>query len=93
MDHILQVVGMLDRFSGYNQISVAEEDQHKMTFTTPWGTFAYNRMPFGLINTRETFQRAMDLSFVDLRKKIIVIYFDDLIVLSKKRIDQLQDLE
>ncbi|KAH9315738.1 hypothetical protein KI387_024365, partial [Taxus chinensis] len=45
------------------------EDQHKMTFTTPWGTFAYRRMPFGLINARAMFQRAMDLSFRDLMGK------------------------
>ncbi|KAL3690876.1 hypothetical protein R1sor_004527 [Riccia sorocarpa] len=38
----------LDGFSGYNQVSIREEDQSKTTFTTDWGTFAYNRMPFGL---------------------------------------------
>lgn len=61
MDQILQIVAgsemmsFLDGFSGYNQIEVAEEDQHKTTFTTPWGTFSYKRMPFGLINAGATF--------------------------------------
>lgn len=56
MDHILQTISglemmsMLDDFSGYNKISVSEQDQHKIAFITPWGTFAYNRMPFELIN-------------------------------------------
>jgi hypothetical protein len=56
MDHILQrVVGekkiyMLDGYSGYNQISVMEEEKNKTTFTTPWGTFMYEKMPFGLMN-------------------------------------------
>jgi hypothetical protein len=67
MDYILQkVVGsqkmsMLDGFSGYNQIMVHPDDQEKTTFTTPWGTFMYAKMPFGLMNAGETFQRAMDI--------------------------------
>ncbi|KAH9327766.1 hypothetical protein KI387_007944, partial [Taxus chinensis] len=56
MDQVLQAVtgsemlSMLDGFSGYNQVEVDIADQHKTAFTTPWGTFAYKRMPFGLIN-------------------------------------------
>ncbi|XP_059071744.1 uncharacterized protein LOC131869725 [Cryptomeria japonica] len=76
----------------FQEISVSESDQHKISFITPWGTFAYNRMPFGLINARETFQRAMDLSFGHLEDKIIVIYIDDLIVFSKRRKHHLRDL-
>ncbi|XP_068638459.1 uncharacterized protein [Aristolochia californica] len=41
------------------QIVVASEDQEKMTFTCPFGTFAYRRMPFGLCNAPSTFQRCM----------------------------------
>ncbi|KAH9296393.1 hypothetical protein KI387_039981, partial [Taxus chinensis] len=78
MDQVLQTVtgskmlSMLNGFLGYNQVEVAAEDQHKMAFTTPWGTFAYRRMPFGLINAGATFQRAMDLAFRDLMGKVIV---------------------
>ena len=86
-------MSMVDEFLGYNQISVANEDHHKTAFTTPWGTFSYNRMPFGLINAGATFQRAMDLSFSDLKNKIIVIYLDDLTVFYKRRSDHLKDLE
>ena len=49
----------LDGFSGYFQIPIAPEDQEKTTFTCPYGTFAYRRMPFGLCNTPGTFQRCM----------------------------------
>ncbi|CAN6581006.1 unnamed protein product [Malus baccata var. baccata] len=49
----------LDGYSGYKQIAVAPEDQEKMTFTCPSGTFAYRRMPFGLCNALATFQRFM----------------------------------
>ena len=69
MDHILQrVVGsrrisLLDRFSSYNQILVHPDDQLKTTFTTPWGTFMYVKIPFGLMNASATFQRAIDIAF------------------------------
>jgi len=41
---------LLDGFSGYNQILVHLDDQDKIDFTTPWGTFMYVKMPFGLMN-------------------------------------------
>ena len=57
MDHIFQRVvcssriSLLDGFSGYNQILVHLDDQEKIAFTTPWDTFMYIKMPFGLKNT------------------------------------------
>ena len=56
----------LDGYSGYNQISIALEDQEKTTFTCPFGTFAFRRMPFGLCNALGTFQRCMISIFSDL---------------------------
>jgi hypothetical protein len=47
---------MIDGFSGYNQIFVFPEDREKTTFTTPWGTFMYAKIPFGLMNAGATFQ-------------------------------------
>ena len=72
MERILKMVlgseifSLLDGFSGYNKVLVAEEDKLKTTFRTKWGTFAYRRMPFGLINAGATFQRAMDIDFYGL---------------------------
>ena len=69
MEHILQCVShsemlsLLDGFSGYNQVLVFNGDQLKTTFNTKWGTYAYRKMPFGLINASATFQRAMDIAF------------------------------
>lgn len=48
----------LDGFSGYMQITIALEDQEKTTFTCPFGTFAYRRMPFSLCNAAGTLQRS-----------------------------------
>ena len=67
----------MDGFSRYNQIQIKPEDQHKTAFICPWGTFAYQKMPFGLKNTGATFQWAMTLIFHDL-KSIIEVFLDDL---------------
>jgi hypothetical protein len=67
----------MDGFLGYNQIQIKPEDQHKMTFICPWGTFTYRKMPFGLKNAGATFQWAMSFSFHDL-KHIVKAYLDDL---------------
>ena len=98
MDHILQkVVGakrisLLDGFSGYNQVLVYPTDQHKTAFTTPWGTFMYVKMPFGLMNAGATFQRAMDIAFSEDIGVFIVIYLDDITVYSKSDEEHLTHL-
>jgi hypothetical protein len=99
MDHILEkVVGengmsMIDGFSGYNQIAVNKHDKEKIAFTTPWGTFMYEKMPFGLMNAGSTFQRAMHISFIGERDKFVVIYLDDLTIFSKSDEDHLIHLK
>ena len=45
----------MDVFSGYNQINIHPDDQHKTKFICPWGTFAYRKLPFGLKNVGATF--------------------------------------
>ncbi|XP_071909834.1 uncharacterized protein [Coffea arabica] len=58
----------LDEFSRYFQMAIASEDQEKTTFTCPFGTFAYRRMPFGLCNALATFQRCMEFD-LEIRDK------------------------
>jgi hypothetical protein len=98
MDHILQrVVGssqisLLDGFSGYNQVLVHPHDQDKTGFTTPWGTFMYVKMPFGLMNARATFHRVMDITLVEESGKFIVVYLDDVAMFSRSDGEHLRHL-
>jgi hypothetical protein len=81
-----EIFSLMDGFSGYNQINIALEDQHKTAFICPWGTFAYWKLPFGLKNAGATFQRAMSYAFHDI-KNIIQPYLDDLPTHSMCRVD------
>ena len=91
MEQIPQVVSgsklfsLLDGFSGYNQVLVAEKDRMKTSFRKKWGDFSYRRIPFGLINVGATFQREIDIYFWGLIGHSVVFYLDDVTVFSKKR--------
>ncbi len=85
-------MSFMDGFSGYNQIKMSIEDHEKTAFTTPWGTFCYKVMPFGLKNARATYQRAMTALFHDMINKEMEVYVDDMIVKSHHREDHLSHL-
>nr|GEW71273.1 hypothetical protein [Tanacetum cinerariifolium] len=67
----------LDGFSGYFQIPIDPRDHEKTTFTCPYETFAYRRMPFGLCNAPDTFQRCMLAIFHDMVEKTMEVFMDD----------------
>jgi hypothetical protein len=81
-----EIFSLMDGFSGYNQINIAPEDQHKTAFICPWGTFSYRKLPFGLKNTGATFQRAMSYAFHNI-KHFVQPYLDDLLAHSLRRVD------
>jgi hypothetical protein len=95
IDHIVdecagcEVFSFMDGFSGYNQIQIKLDDQHKTAFICPWGTFSYRKMPFHLKNVGATFQY---FSFHDLIH-IVEAYLDDLASRSRKRADHPMHLQ
>ena len=83
----------LDGYSGYNQIAIASEDQEKTTFTCPYGTFTFRRMPFRLCNAPATFQRCMMSMFSDLVEEVMEIFMDDFTVYGSNFEQYLNNLE
>ena len=83
----------LDGYLGYTEISIALEDQEKTTFTCPYGTFAFIRMPFGLCNASATFQRCMMSIFSDLVEEAMKIFMDDFSVYGSSFEHCLKNLE
>ncbi|RVW13702.1 Retrovirus-related Pol polyprotein from transposon 17.6 [Vitis vinifera] len=70
----------LDGYSGYFQIEIDVEDQEKTTFTCPYGTYAYRRMPSSLCNAPATFQRCMLSVFSDMVERIMEVFMDDITI-------------
>ena len=83
----------LDGYSGYNQIAITLVDKEKPTFTCPYGTFAFRRMPFGLCNAPATFQRCMMHMFSDLVEEAMEIFMDDFSVYGSCFENSLENLE
>ncbi|XP_024007899.1 uncharacterized protein LOC112083910 [Eutrema salsugineum] len=67
----------LDGYSGFFQIPIRPEDQEKTTFTCPYGTFAYRRMPFGLCNAPAIFHRCMTSILTDFIEDFMEVFMDD----------------
>jgi len=69
-----------------------KDDRENTAFTTPWCTFMYDKIPFGLMNAGANFQRDMDIAFAGEKDKFIVIYLNDLTFFSNSYEDHLKHL-
>ncbi|KAK1670730.1 hypothetical protein QYE76_058889 [Lolium multiflorum] len=83
----------LDGYSGFSQIVVKAKDQEKTTFTCPYGTYAYRRMPFGLCNAPATFQRCMSAIFHGFCESIVEVFMDDFSVYGNSFDNCLRNLD
>ena len=83
----------LNGYSSYNQIAIAPEDQEKSTFTCPYGTFSFRRMPFGLCNASATIQRCMMSIFSDLVEEVMEIFMDDFSIYGSSFEDCFKNIE
>jgi hypothetical protein len=84
---------LLDGYSGFMQIPIHPDNQHKTTFTCPYGTFAYRRMPFGLCNTPASFQCCMMAVFSEFIEEIVEVFMDDYSIYGKTFMDCLANLD
>jgi len=86
------MLSMLDCFSGYHQIFMKKSDEEKTSFTTPFGTYCYVRMPEGIRNAGYTFNRTIATVLDTQLDRNISAYVDDVVVQSKKHEDHISDL-
>jgi hypothetical protein len=83
----------LDCYSGYHQIALKEEDQIKTVFITPYETYAYKTISFGLKNAGATYQSAIQMCFADQLHCNVEAYVDDVVIKTRNSVDLIADLE
>lgn len=88
-----EVFSFLDLYKGYHQVLMDEEDAAKTAFITDFGVFAYRKMPFGLKNAGDTYQKMVDTIFHHHIGKTVEVYVDDIIIKRKKKDTSVADLQ
>jgi hypothetical protein len=89
----LELVSLLDCYSGYHQIWMKKEDEPKTSFITPSGTYRYLRMPEGLKNVGGSFSRMTAKALHSQVGRNVLTYVDDIIVKSMKQENHIADLQ
>ena len=88
-----KIFSALDMRAGFHQVPLEQDSKELTAFTTKFGTYHYNTLPMGLVNSPATFQRLIDLCFRPLINKCLVAYIDDLNVYSLDHHQHLNHLE
>ncbi|GJU96376.1 reverse transcriptase domain-containing protein [Tanacetum coccineum] len=90
--HKYRLKCFLDAYKGYHQIPIAEKDEEKTAFFTREGVFCYKRLPFGLKNTRATYQRLIDKVFGHQMGRNMEVNADDMVIMSDSEEEMTDDI-
>src|SRR3954453_12281438 len=88
-----ELLCFLDAYFGYHQIRMKESDQKATSFVTPFGTFCYVTMPFGLKNAGATYQRTMQKCLKEQIGQNVHAYVDDIVVMTRKGSNLISDFK
>ena len=77
---------------GFHQLELSERMRQYITFVTPFGTYCYNRLVMGYINSTAEFQRQMNMTMKDALLRCAMVMVDDLIIASPSLEQHMKDV-
>ena len=87
------IFSCIDGSGAYHVVELEPADREKTAFATPWGSYHFTHMPFGLCNAPSTYARLVQLVLAGIPYHVALPYLDDTIVHSRTLEQHFHDLD